>query len=168
MILAITMMDNISRKRNNVVFADAGITSRILTPPVQVYAHAHNCTEVKCNVVYMVYIWCIYICRVYIESKCCLLPTMSVLFRDLYWPNIEARLGEHKADVRKGNVETSAVAEHIWSKGHQVDWQKCSVLMQESDLHRRCFLESWFIQRNVTMNREAGSLSSAYNALCDC
>ena len=81
---------------------------------------------------------------------------------------LEARLGEHKADVRKGNVETSAVAEHIWSKGHQVDWQKCSVLMQESDLHRRCFLESWFIQRNVTMNREAGSLSSAYNALCDC
>ena len=42
------------------------------------------------------------------------------------------------------------------------------VFMQESDLHRRCFLESWFIQRNVTMNREAGSLSSAYNALCDC
>ena len=81
---------------------------------------------------------------------------------------LEARLGEHKADVRKGNVETSAVAEHIWSKGHRVDWQKCSVLMQESDLHRRCFLESWFIQRNVTMNREAGSLSSAYNALCDC
>ena len=32
-----------------------------------------------------------------------------------------------------------------------------SVIVQETDLHRRLFLKSWFIQRNATMNRLAHS-----------
>ena len=69
---------------------------------------------------------------------------------------LEVRLREHKTDVHEGNVETSAVAEHVWLK-EQLDFQNCSVIVQEIDLHRCLFLKSWLIQRNATMNRLAHS-----------
>ena len=55
------------------------------------------------------------------------------------------------SNIREG--ECSAVARHVWSK----DTNYISELIQESDIHRCCFLESWFIQWNATVNWKAGS-----------
>ena len=78
---------------------------------------------------------------------------------------LETRLKEHKTAVKYARTEISAVAEHIWVKQHQMDFQQTSILAQESNLHQRCSLESWYIQKQCTVNRELGSLLSMYSSL---
>ena len=78
---------------------------------------------------------------------------------------LDVRVGEHKAAVKKCETASSAVAEHIWVKGHQMDWSATSILARETDKDQRCCLESWFIQSNPTMNRELGTLPLVYNSL---
>ena len=77
------------------------------------------------------------------------------------------RLREHKVSVERGDTQISAVAEHVWEKHHQIDWKNCSVLTREGNLSQRCYLESWFIQNNHTMNRESGTLPTIYCSLLD-
>ena len=42
--------------------------------------------------------------------------------------SLNTRKEEHKAYVRKGEVEKSAIAEHAWNHGHQVDWNSAKAL----------------------------------------
>ena len=37
--------------------------------------------------------------------------------------SLECRLKEHKRGVKCGSVDASAIAEHVWNEGHQVDWE---------------------------------------------
>ena len=75
------------------------------------------------------------------------------------------RIEEHRAAIRHAQTEVSAVAEHVWVKHHQMDLKSTTILAQESNPQKRCFLESWFIQRHLCMNREIGSLVSIYKCL---
>ena len=67
-------------------------------------------------------------------------------------PTFRSREGEYKAAAKKVQCETSAVAEHVWKKQHQMDWKNVTVIARESNQQKRCFLKSWYIQRNKTMN----------------
>ena len=78
---------------------------------------------------------------------------------------LDTRVKEHKATVKKGETATSAVAEHVWEEHHQMDFSNVTVLAREANKDQRCCLESWFIQRNSTINRELGTLPSVYNSL---
>ena len=75
------------------------------------------------------------------------------------------RINEHKAAVKHARTEVSAVAEHVWQEKHQMDFQKTCILAHEPNLHQRCFLESWHIQKQHTINREIGSLAPVYSSL---
>ena len=44
---------------------------------------------------------------------------------------LDMRIKEHKVAVRKGETETSAVAEHVWEEQHQMDWSGTTILARE-------------------------------------
>ena len=76
------------------------------------------------------------------------------------------RLKEHRAAVKYAKTDVSAVSEHVWEKHHQMDFQSTKILARENNLHRRCLLESWFIQKQHNcMNREIGTLAPSYVCL---
>ena len=79
--------------------------------------------------------------------------------------SLECRLKEHKRAVKCGNVDASAMAEHVWNEGHQVDWEAAGVLDTCIYLYPRCLLESWHIHKHHTINRERGALPSVYCSL---
>ena len=72
---------------------------------------------------------------------------------------LDTRVREHIAAVKKGETATSAVAEH------EMDFNNVTILARETNKDQRCCLESWFIQRNSTINRELGTLPLVYNSL---
>ena len=78
---------------------------------------------------------------------------------------LNTRINEHKAAVKHARTEVSAVAEHVWQEKHQMDFQKTCILAHEPNLHQHCFLESWHIQKQHTINREIGSLAPVYSSL---
>ena len=43
------------------------------------------------------------------------------------------------------------MAEHVWQKYHQIDFDNVSILAQERNDHKRCSLESWHIQKKDTL-----------------
>ena len=59
---------------------------------------------------------------------------------------LKTRVDEHKAAVKYANGNVSAVA--------QIEFQSISILAYE---YKRLILESWFIRKSSTFNREAGS-----------
>ena len=61
---------------------------------------------------------------------------------------LATHLSEHKAAVKQAKIDVSAVAEHVWKLGHQVDFQSTSILDHKNNQFRRCALESWLIQRH--------------------
>ena len=79
--------------------------------------------------------------------------------------SLKTRIDEHKTAVKHAKCDVSAVAEHVWMKKHDVDFQSVSVLAHECNLHKRLLLESWFIRKSSTYNREMGSLVPTYNCL---
>ena len=78
---------------------------------------------------------------------------------------LKTRIDEHKAAVKYGKSDVSAVAEHVWVDKHDVDFQSVSVLAWEPDIHQRLSLESWYIRTLKTFNREIGVLDTKYNCL---
>ena len=75
------------------------------------------------------------------------------------------RIKEHKAAVKHAKTEESAVAEHVWVDKHQMDFQSVSILAREPILRKRLTLESWFIRKSSTINREVGPLPPTYSSL---
>ena len=77
-------------------------------------------------------------------------------------------LAEHRQALKKGDVATSALAEHALETGHPVDLTRAEVVDHHPIATNRCLLESWHIQRTAgTLNREKGTLPTVYTALLD-
>ena len=78
----------------------------------------------------------------------------------------EQRLAEHRRALRKGDVLASAVAEHVFVSGHQMDLSKARVVDSHPHTQTRCLLESWHIQREqAPLNREKGTLPGLYTTV---
>ena len=70
--------------------------------------------------------------------------------------------------VRNGDVTASAVAEHVFTAGHQVDLSKASVIDYHPHTQTRCLIESWHIQhQQAPLNRERGPMPGLYATLLD-
>ena len=52
------------------------------------------------------------------------------------------RLKEHQRAVRDRNISTSALADHVCSTGHPVDWNKAQIIDSCSHTSKQCLLES--------------------------
>ncbi|CAN7945282.1 unnamed protein product, partial [Ixodes hexagonus] len=77
--------------------------------------------------------------------------------------NFPERLRQHQYDVKKNNVQGSALAEHVQKEGHTIGFNNSSILGTERNWRRRLLLESWHIQNTENnVNRSAGTLPSAY------
>ena len=79
---------------------------------------------------------------------------------------LESRLAEHRKAVQRGEVNASALAEHVWNAGHQVDWDSMKVLDASSRHHSRLALEAIHIRRQKnSLNRDRGKLGTAYDSI---
>ena len=78
---------------------------------------------------------------------------------------LNTRIDEHKAAVKHGKLDVSAVAEHAWKDGHEIDFQCVSVLAQDPNLQQRVVLEYWCIKTLQTITREKSVLDTNYNSL---
>ena len=79
---------------------------------------------------------------------------------------LETRLKEHKSAVKHGNLEASALVDHVLEEGHSFDWTGTSVLDQESNLFARQSLESYYIRKQeLSLNRDKGNLSPFYDSV---
>ena len=79
---------------------------------------------------------------------------------------LEAHLKEHKAAVKHARTSLSAVADHVWTEHHQMDFSGTSVLARELHTHQRCMLEAWFIRKHSTLNIGRMGVSHQHMALC--
>ena len=79
---------------------------------------------------------------------------------------LSTRLKEHKRAVRTADFNASVLGQHAWNQHHLIDWDEATVLMSESNFHRRLTLESWYIHNShQTLNRENGGLPIEYTLL---
>ena len=73
--------------------------------------------------------------------------------------SLTTRVKEHKAACRLAAFERSAVAEHAWKAGHEIEWDDVEVLDAATDLQERKVKESVYIrlaQKGLKMNRDEG------------
>ena len=69
------------------------------------------------------------------------------------------RMKEHKADCRYARFERSAVAEHAWMDGHEMDWENIEVLDVEGSNKERLVKEAFYIRATESkrrLNRDEG------------
>ena len=77
-------------------------------------------------------------------------------------------LAEHWRALKKGDVATSALAEHALETGHPVDLSKAEVIDYHPFTTNRCLLESWRIQHTIdALSRARETLPTVYTALLD-
>ena len=57
------------------------------------------------------------------------------------------RLKEHQRAVRDRNTSTSALADHVCSTGHPVEWNRAQIIDSCPHTSKRCLLEWWMIQK---------------------
>ena len=72
---------------------------------------------------------------------------------------LATRLKEHKAACRLGAFERSAVAEHAWQEGHEINWNDVEILDTARNLQERKVKESLYIRmapKTCLMNRDEG------------
>ena len=82
--------------------------------------------------------------------------------------SLKHQLVEHSRALKKGDVATSALAEHSLETGHPVGLSKAEVIEYHPFTTDCWLLESWHIQRTTdTLNRERGTLPTVYTALLD-
>ena len=60
--------------------------------------------------------------------------------------SLHLHLHEYRRALKKGDAAASAVAEHVFEAGDQVDLSKVSVSDYHSHNQTHCLLESWHIQ----------------------
>ena len=64
-------------------------------------------------------------------------------YNDLYigetgrYRYLKTREGENQVNVKKGEVEKSAIVEHAWNHGYQIDWDSAKALDHQSYLWSR-------------------------------
>ena len=70
---------------------------------------------------------------------------------------MDVRLVEHKRNVRKGEVERSAVAEHVVLTGHRIDWEKARIVDKSSKYWQRRVKGAVYILKcESIMNKDGG------------
>ena len=74
-------------------------------------------------------------------------------------------LGEHKRAVKDADFNSSALAEHAWTKGHPIDGQSASVLSSCPDYHYRLVKEAILIRTTSVLIRDTGTLPPEYDNL---
>ena len=80
---------------------------------------------------------------------------------------LQCRVKEHEQAVQ-GNTDTSAVVEHVWNKGHSVDWEDVEVLDMNMEWYKRCVVESWHLQSEqaaMKLKKDQGIMPQACRAL---
>ena len=71
--------------------------------------------------------------------------------------HLSTRLKQHQEAVKKGQTEKSAVAEHVWSNQHSIDWNHVEILDQDSITSTRRIREALHIRKHSNlMNRDGG------------
>ena len=79
---------------------------------------------------------------------------------------LDHRLKEHRRALISGNVQQSAVAEHVLNEMQNIDWEKAEVVDYHPHYRQRCSLEAWHIRTEpYTMNSDGGPLPMVYNPL---
>jgi len=71
--------------------------------------------------------------------------------------NLKVRVKEHEKDVEQAKILESAVAGHVFEKGHHIDFGNASIIQRETRNHNRLFMEGLYIRKAPnTMNRNNG------------
>ena len=93
-------------------------------------------------------------------------PAMSVIGQT--GRSLDHCIGEHRRALKNGDVTASAVAEHVFISGHQMDLSKARVVDAHPHTQTRCLLESWHIQHEqAPLNRGRGTMPGLYATLLD-
>ena len=79
--------------------------------------------------------------------------------------SLKQRISEHRRALKNGDVQTSALAEHVFKTGHAVDLSQSEVLDHHQHTTTRCMLESWYIQHNQAVMTDLPSHSGLYKRL---
>lgn len=80
--------------------------------------------------------------------------------------SLACRIKEHQQAVWNGNINSLAVAEHVWQEQHNIDRPAAMILDSNHYLYSRLILESWHIyQQPDPMNKERGPLPPVYCSL---
>jgi predicted GIY-YIG superfamily endonuclease len=58
------------------------------------------------------------------------------------------RLQEHKKHTYRGETSRSGIADHVWSKHHNIKWSEAQVVHKEPHWKKRKFKEAVFIENN--------------------
>ena len=72
---------------------------------------------------------------------------------------LQTRMKEHKAATRRGELEKSAIAEHVWIHHHQVEWDEIKVLDEAANTTILLIKEALHIRLTDTetlINRDEG------------
>ena len=105
------------------------------------YAHAYSLAYTVCNPLYIYAHTEYYISMVYnIPCGECPWTYIGETGRTL-----DHRLPEHQRAPRNRDVSASAIAEHVFAAGHQVDLSKAMVIDTHLHAQTHCLLESWHI-----------------------
>ena len=71
--------------------------------------------------------------------------------------HLSTRVKQHREATRKCETDRSAIAEHVWSKHHQMDWDNVSILDFEPHTKLRKVREAVHIKkRSSLLNRDQG------------
>ena len=82
--------------------------------------------------------------------------------------SLDHHIGEHRRALKNGDVTASAVAEHVFISGHQMDLSKARVVDAHPHTQTRCLLESWHIQHEqAPLNRGRGTMPGLHATLLD-
>ena len=79
--------------------------------------------------------------------------------------NLTTRQKEHLDCGRKGQVEKSSVAKHVWEKDHSILWNDCTLFAPVRNYYSRKVRESIEILKHVTIQQEEKPLSDIWSTL---
>ena len=71
---------------------------------------------------------------------------------------LDHRLAEQQQALKNGDMSASAIAEHVFVPGHQVDLSKAMVIDTHPHAQTHCLPESWHIQHEQTASIEEREL----------
>ena len=80
---------------------------------------------------------------------------------------MDDRVKEHKRHVAKGEIRSSAVAEHVWNEDHRLEWNNTTVIDSAAGTLSRLVKESLHIvKEKTTMKKDEGlKLSAVWKSL---
>lgn len=77
--------------------------------------------------------------------------------------NYKRRLRERFIDVKNKKAASNALAEHVASTGHDINWDNACIIATERKLFPRLHMESLAIQTTAhTLNRNIGTFPPVY------